>query len=107
MSWSTNGVRSERNIEKQINSTSMLNVDNEIITIAGYEVDTTVNSHEIHPDIMKIVSKDLKTSNTKIALAKKYGVHRKVIDSFAAGSCHPDSYKKLLTKLFNDNKIPA
>ena len=82
-------------------------VDNRVITIGGFEVDERVQSHEIHPDIMKVVRKTLKVNKTLVGAATDLGVERQRLDSIKNGSCHPKTYIKVLKKLVADEKIPA
>lgn len=82
-------------------------VNNDKITICGFEVDKTVRSHDINPDVLKLVRAIIKKSKTKVAAAKALGIPRQLIDRVYSGSCAPDTYETILNTLFPDQKTAA
>lgn len=67
-------------------------MDNEKITIGNYEVDMTLRSHPIHPDIIKAVRKVIKEQPTMTRAAALFGLHRNNMRVILSNkTCSPDT----------------
>lgn len=82
-------------------------VNNDKITICGFEVDTTVKAHDIDPDVLKQVRSIIRKAKTKTAAAKSLGIDRQLLERVQMGYCSPDTYIKILRTLFPDQKDAA
>lgn len=82
-------------------------VNNDKITICGFDVDTTVKAHDIDTEVLKQVKAIIRKSKTKTAAAKALGIDRQLLDRVQAGYCAPDTYIKILRTLFPDQEKAA
>lgn len=76
-------------------------VNNDKITICGYEVDTTVKSHRIHPDVIKGMRKVQAEQGSKRKAADYFNIHRNdFANILIRKTCSPAMYIKIINTLF-------
>lgn len=83
-------------------------LNNDKITICGYEVDTTVKSHRMHTDIIRGMRKVWADEGSKRKAADYFNIHRNDFSNILMRkTCSPAMYIKILNTLFPDQKEVA
>lgn len=72
-----------------------------ITVVNGFEVDTSVRSHDIDSKVITAINRVIREKKTKTAAAKYFGLSREVLtDTLGRKSCHPSTYLTILNTLY-------